>query len=242
MARQTGNPIVGTIDGMSYYHDKVHGYLLRKAGGPSKQQIRRKKSFYLVRKNISVFGESSAFNSQLRRAFNPLLMLAKDYYTSRRLQSHIYRIVRLIRLGHARPEEALEKEFNTFELLEKSCFTQLFKNTPKCLVQDNIVQVKGRLSVQPKKAGKATHIQFTTCVAIVSNSWKIERTESQQSPVLQLGKLISLDQKHDLGKGKFKGFLFYGVAAELFREEKGDIRSMGKAPSCGFLSYKGVVE
>jgi hypothetical protein len=242
MARQKGTPIKGTIDGLTFYHDKVHGHLVRKAGGPTRQQIFRKKNFYLVRKYISVFGEASSFGREIRHAFSPLLVLIKNYYTSRRLLAMLQKVVKLMRMGNVmQADEALAKEFTYFEILENAPFTRLFTNIPQCLVNQNTVQLKGRLTVQPTHFGKATHVQFTTCAVVISKNLKREITKVQQTPLLQLKKSIHLDITHEMDPKKFKGLLFYGVVLQLFFEEKGDIRLLAGGPHCGFLNYKGVV-
>lgn len=234
MARQTGVPFVGRAGNLSFYHDKVHGYLVRTAGGPTREQIKKKKNFAAVRKNNSVFGLASTYNRVLRGGFDPILGLVGDYYTSRRLQALLYQVLKRAQTDGSPLEEVLAAEFRHFELLDGQPFAGRFDALPKCRVDGGSVSIHGALKLRKKGLEGATHLQCTGCAVVVRPDWKQVWRDVQQGPLIKLGKHVKLNLEHALPG---KGLLFYGVAVQWYREERGSIHLVADGPHCGFLGY-----
>lgn len=88
MARPKGTILyTGTIDGKTIYHDKLNGLVMRRPGGPSKEQIKKSKTCEPVRQNNSEFKRANEAASVLTKAFTLLKERSGDMLLNRRLKS-----------------------------------------------------------------------------------------------------------------------------------------------------------
>lgn len=77
-------PFTGRIGDLCAYRRKDTGKIvIRRAGGPSRRQIRTGPSFDRTRRNISEFGGAVQMTKLFRRAFRPLLPVADSNFTGR---------------------------------------------------------------------------------------------------------------------------------------------------------------
>jgi hypothetical protein len=239
MARQSGVPFIGRVGQLSFYHDKVHGHLVRTAGGPTKEQIQKKKSFAPVRKNNTAFGQASVYNRMLRGGFDPLLQIAKDYYTSRRLQGQLYPVLKAVQTQGILLEEALARGFAPFELLDTRPFARLFGAFPQLELAGKEAHVGSLLKPHKSNLKGVTHLQCTSCLVVVSLNWQKVVRDVQQGPVVKVGTALDVAQTHSVAG---KGYLFYGVAVQCYHEAKGSIALVKDGPHCGFFAYGGVMK
>jgi hypothetical protein len=85
MARQKGVVrFTGTIDGLTYYESK-YGPLVRKKGGPTKEQFRTDPAFKRSRENAKEFGNCNEAVKTLRAVVMPMMKDARDYQVTARL-------------------------------------------------------------------------------------------------------------------------------------------------------------
>lgn len=79
MARQTGIiRIKGRLGDLSFY-ESVYGPLVRRAGGPSREQIKKKSSCRAIRDSNAEFTECAGAGKLLRNVLRPLLLHMKDH-------------------------------------------------------------------------------------------------------------------------------------------------------------------
>ncbi len=85
MARQKGVfKFVGTIDGLTYYNSKF-GPLVRRKGGPSREQILYEPSFKRVRENGMEFRSLGMATKLLRSVLRPMMLEASDFQVTSRI-------------------------------------------------------------------------------------------------------------------------------------------------------------
>jgi hypothetical protein len=95
MAKQKGiSRFTGTVDGITYYESK-YGPLVRKKGGPSKEQIKKLPSFTRVRENNKEFGSCGSATKLLRSVLHQLMKDASDYLVTSRLNKLMFAIKNL---------------------------------------------------------------------------------------------------------------------------------------------------
>lgn len=95
MARQKGVfKFTGTIDGVTYY-DSKYGPLVRKKGGPTKEQVKNDPVFKRVRENASEFGSCSKATKLLRAVLQPMMKDASDFQVTGRLNKLMHAIKNL---------------------------------------------------------------------------------------------------------------------------------------------------
>jgi hypothetical protein len=84
----------GTIDGITYYESK-YGALVRKKGGPSREQLKKDPAFKRVRENGREFGGCSKATKLLRAVLRPLMKDASDFLVTGRLNKLMFGIKNL---------------------------------------------------------------------------------------------------------------------------------------------------
>lgn len=107
MARPKGTfSYTGTLDGKTIYYDKLNGFVMRRAGGPSKAQIANSPRCEPVRQNNAEFKRAVMAASVLTRAFTILKNRSGDSRLNNRLKSSLQYTIKLDTL-HAPGERFL---------------------------------------------------------------------------------------------------------------------------------------
>lgn len=218
MARQRGpNPIVGRIGDISFYKDKVHGYLSRQKGGPTKEQIKRKKSMEAVRKNNSEFGRASKYGSLLRNAFRPLILHCKEYSMSRRLQSLLTAVIKMDESKEP-GERDIAKEYlaalQGFELNEALSYLKFFKKDVDIGVNEKGITAKGYCTVSKSLLKKADYYKIVSVAASVNFKKKQFLNEVKESELVPC-KSRQFVFEHRLTTADY---LFYGLVVCFYKK------------------------
>jgi hypothetical protein len=133
MGRQEGAlPISGTIGNLSFYYDRIHGYLVRRKGGASKEKIKHDPVFERTRENNSEFALAQKAGKLIRTAVRMHLAVPRDSTIARRLAQRLLRIKALDTVS-PRGERTVANGLNTSEgreLLSTVAFHE------GCLLQD----------------------------------------------------------------------------------------------------------
>ncbi len=82
----------GKLGGLSFYHNKQYGYLVRQKGGPDKEQIATSPSFARTRENAVEFSLASTTGKLIRQAMRSLTALTGDSNVSQRLTGLLVRM------------------------------------------------------------------------------------------------------------------------------------------------------
>jgi hypothetical protein len=78
MAKQIGCKITGRMDDYSFYHDRVHGYLVRRTGGVSSKEYQTDERYAAARNASAEFAAVSRAGKLIRDAFAPFIQQVKD--------------------------------------------------------------------------------------------------------------------------------------------------------------------
>ena len=82
----------GQLGGLSFYHNRQYGYLVRQKGGPDKEEVAKSPRFARTRENAAEFALASAAGKLIRQAIRAATRLKGDLNVSQRLVGTLVRI------------------------------------------------------------------------------------------------------------------------------------------------------
>lgn len=238
MAKQRGPiPFVGSVGDLSFYKDKVHGYLIRQKGGPSKEQVQRRKSMEIVRRNNNEFGKASSYGSLLRGAFRPLILHCKEYNMSRRLQSLLTSVIKMDTRKEPGDRDLMKAHLvalQGFELNEHLSYLNFFKKDVGIDVNKKTVVAKGFCTIPKAIAKKADYFKVVSVVASANFGEKQFLNDVKESELLS-SKSKEFVFEHSL---RHADYLFYGLAI-CFYKKNGDKFELvtDEEMKAGFISF-----
>lgn len=131
MPKQKGKMLfTGSMQNLSFYHNKLHGHVVRTKGGPTSRQIKTGKNFDVTRRNMSEFGRASAYGKKIRLGFHQLVMHCKDGTMNTSLVTSIREILNMddkAEFGKRDFRKDTLKSFRHFELDSKSLSSRYFE-------------------------------------------------------------------------------------------------------------------
>lgn len=232
MARQKGPfRFEGSLGELSFYRDKRHGYIVRRKGGPSRRQIKTRKSCARVRENNQEFGLASGAGALLRQAFAPLIQPCREYSMSRRLQAELLAAIKAD-TKHERGDRRLLPEnlqaLRHFELSALCPASRYFQLPLPRKGRDEGFLVEASLLPLEGLVAGATHFEVGSVVVRVDFGRRKWSQQVQYSGKLEVGRAaLTLGFEHSLpGEGILfhgAGILFYqwvNGAYKLLQEEK----------------------
>lgn len=107
MAKQIGHQIKGRIDDYSFYHDRVHGYLVRRTGGITSKEYKTDQRYAAARDASSEFANVSKTGKLIREALSPFIQQVKDGTMVNRMNKELVALKQLDNKnprGKRRPE------------------------------------------------------------------------------------------------------------------------------------------
>lgn len=238
MARQKGAvPIIGTIDGISFYRDKHHGYLIRRKGGPSPQQIKKKKSMEPVRQNNNEFGRASSYAALLRQAFHMLILHCKEYSMSRRLQSLLLSIIKADESNEPGNRDIAKERLvalQGFEVNAHLSHQKFFKKDVDIEVGKKAVVATGQCTISKAIAKGANYYKVISVAAAIDFEKKVFLNDVKESEMLACKGSKDFVFEHSL---KANGYLFYGLVICLYRNDGKKIELISdNGMKAGFIS------
>ena len=95
MGRQDGLiQLKGAVANMSFYKNKIDGYLARKKGGVTKERIETDPKYDLTRKNMAEFARAGLASKIFRKVFRSLLSATADKRMTGRLTRQMVKVIR----------------------------------------------------------------------------------------------------------------------------------------------------
>lgn len=224
MARQKG-PLrfEGRVGDLSFYKDKRHGYLIRRKGGPSKRQIKARKSCAGIRQSNEEFGRASRAGKLLRQAFHPLIHHCKEYSMSRRLQALLTALIKAD--NHHEPGERrlLKQNMGSLAHFELSAVCSLDRYVELPLQRQRTtegIRVEARLLPAEGLATAATHFELCSVGAFVdfeTGRW-VQEVQYSGKKRIEEDSAGSIAFEHAL---KGEGFAFHGLGILFYQEVNG---------------------
>src|SRR5687767_1485078 len=93
MAHQAGPlRLKGQLGGLSFYHNRQYGYLVRQKGGPDREEVAKSPRFARTRENATEFALASAAGKLIRQVVRAATGLKGDTNVSQRLVGTLVRI------------------------------------------------------------------------------------------------------------------------------------------------------
>lgn len=150
MARQIGLAFTGRIDGLSFYHDRLNGYLVRRTGGVSSKQYRTDDRYAAARDASVEFSTISRTGKLIRDALSPFLLPVKDGTMVNRLNKELVALKQsdpFHSRGKRKPETMMtdqeaNRHFRIFQFNEAVKTHELTRSFPMILRQQNALVMK----------------------------------------------------------------------------------------------------
>lgn len=157
MAKQLGTQIKARMDEYSFYHDRVHGYLVRKTGGVTSKAYHTDNRYSAARDASSEFAHVSKAGKLIRKALSDFIDPLKDCTMVNRLNKELIAIKQLDNQnprGRRKPETMIadptaNKWLRIFQFNEK---VNLFDLLESCFYTDaiNSVTTVGDITIRPE--------------------------------------------------------------------------------------------
>jgi hypothetical protein len=138
MAKQIGSQIIARIDDYSLYHDRLHGYLVRRTGGVTSKQYKTDPKYAAARDASSEFTNVSKAGKLIRQALSPFIQQVKDGSMVNRMNKELVALKQADNKherGERRPETMLadtnaNKWFRIFQFNEGVKIVDLIESFP----------------------------------------------------------------------------------------------------------------
>ncbi len=177
MAHQAG-PLrfKGKLGGLSFYHNKQYGYLVREKGGPNKEQIATSPVFARTRENAAEFALASSTGKLIRQAVRASTGLDGDPNVSQRFMGLLVRIGKhdLSSIRGMRNPVRVFDEAASRALLRSFAFyairpvTSVYTGQIDCDITAGTITFAGLISRKSFRAPKAaTHVRIKAAIAVL---------------------------------------------------------------------------
>ena len=227
----------GSVGGVSFYHDKQHGFLVRGKGGADSKRIKKDASFERFRENSGEFGMASRAGKLIRQALRSGFSFYSDKTITQRLTSCLLRIKDLDTLsvrGQRKVSAGLAEEEGR-KLLSSLDFTsgirlhQVLSAPIQSDMNSGTLLIQAFDPLEHLKAPKAaTHVRFKALRTVVD--FEGQRFQNYGSPAIDVSlNAAPSDVLLQFGNGVVPGteLVFLGVLflqeinGELYELEEG---------------------
>jgi hypothetical protein len=241
MAKQHGtNPIIGTIDGYSYYYNKEHGFLMRRKGGPSRKQVKQSSQFDIPRRNSSEFGRASHYGKLIRTGFWEMRRLCKDASMNTRLSSILRKILKMDGESEFGKRDLRRNNLATlkhFEWDSKSLSRKYFELPVETTVSSGMIEVTAGISLTSRPRGADAWQLISLAVTIDFKTDKT-KTDLQQSDLYEFEKgdfAESFSHYYPAHGELFHGMLIAWYAYDAAKDEYAPLKQ--EHVNAGFIRY-----
>jgi hypothetical protein len=146
MAKQIGSGFIGTVDGLSFYHNRLHGYLVRQTGGVTSKEYHKDQRYEAARDNSKEFCVVSSTGKLIREALGEFLRPVKDGTMVNRLNKELVALKQQDRThfrGERRPDVMMTHEeanvhFRIFQFNDGVKLYDLTENYPTKQLSTNV--------------------------------------------------------------------------------------------------------
>ncbi|MES2556450.1 MAG: hypothetical protein V4604_09890 [Bacteroidota bacterium] len=248
MARQEGLTFTGNIDGLSFYHDKLNGYLVRRTGGITSEQYRLDERYAATRDASSEFAAICHTGKLIRDALHPFTLPVKDRTMMNRLNKELVVLKQLDTThsrGKRRPEimmmnQEANRSFRVFQFNEHVKTYELTKDFPVIIREQNSLTMK-LSSILPSAFPKsATHAGLTLLQTVIDFGQGCFETRSSHMALVSHGSDAELSLVIP-EISSCAGIELVCFQVLFFEERNGDLAQLsGKVHSMGFVAIRDV--
>jgi hypothetical protein len=241
MAKQIECRIKGRIDDYSLYHDRLHGYLVRRTGGVTSKQYRTDNRYEGARATSSEFSAVSKAGKLIRDAFGEFALQVKDGTMVNRMNKELVMLKQLDNKhprGERRPETMItdlnaNQYFRIFQFNDCVKTYELTTHFPTISKQQtalNMKDLKLKTSMFPEGA---THAGLTLVRTVIDFEKKYFETHSSQMALVLKGNneepSLIIDKTSSFGGVEITCLqvVFFCEKDAKLIQLKGNVHSMG---------------
>lgn len=192
MAKQLGSQITGRIDDYSLYHDRLHGYLVRRTGGVTSKQYKTDPKYSAAREASSEFAQVAKTGKLIREALSPFVQQVKDGSMVNRMNKELLALKQLdnkhIR-GERRPETMItdhhsNQYFRIFQFNEGVKIVNLIESFPVISKKQQDVSMSNIKLLPAAFPEGATHAGLTLVRTVIDFENRVFKTASSQMTIV----------------------------------------------------------
>jgi hypothetical protein len=249
MAKQIGSQIIARIDDYSLYHDRLHGYLVRRTGGVTSKQYKTDPKYAAARDASSEFANVSKTGKLIREALSPFIQQVKDGSMVNRMNKELVALKQADNKherGERRPETMLadnnaNKWFRIFQFNEGVKIVDLIESFPLISRKQQGLNVNTIKLLPAAFPEGATHAGLTLVRTVIDFEKGCFQTSASQMYIqcrdaMPRVQNVMLHQPKDAIHGipKLEGTEIICLQVLFFKEQngtlvqlKGNVHSMG---------------
>ena len=245
MAHQAGTlRFKGKLGGLSFYHNRQYGYLVRQKGGPNREEIARSPRFVRTRENAAEFALAAVTGKLIRQAVWSSTGLKGDSNVTQRLTGLLVRMGKTDQLsirGERSPlvifDEASSRALlHSFSFYTGRPLTTVYSGDINYDAGTDSIVFSGPVLSESFDAPKgATHVQIKAAILILdfdNKSYTAFKapiyTAKLESPMPQATFMCDLQTA---GSGSRIGV----VAIEFLQEKNGELYLLTEGVSLGIV-------
>lgn len=222
MPRQAGSILItGSLDNVSFYHNKAHGYLARKKGGPGSERVKTDPAYERTRENNSEFGRASGYGRLLRKAFAPIIQPCQNHALNTNLSRRIREIILMDPVSE-RGKRDLTRDtlshFRHFELEPASPSSGCFLFPVNTEMAGGLLEVTFGVALNyvPKQAAAWRLTSVKVTADFLAGTWSRDVKHSSMHEVLK-GDAFAFGFTHDYEEDRL---IFHGLCIEWYTRDK----------------------
>lgn len=203
MGRQDGLiQLRGAVANMSFYKNKIDGYLARKKGGVTKERIETDPKYDLTRKNMAEFARAGLASKVFRRVFRSVLSTTADKRMTGRLTREMVKVIREDAVNARGERNVIDGEasllqgfeFNVNRALDEAVLVDITASIdratgamtidiPAIIPTKDIAVPEGATHFRFKTGGAAIDFEGKTSIVVTSDSDDLPVTRDVQGPL-----------------------------------------------------------
>ncbi len=240
MAKQIGRGITGRVDDYSFYHDRVHGYLVRRTGGVSAKKYQTDNRYTAARNASAEFAAISRAGKLIRDAFAPFIHQVKDGTMVNRMNKELVTLKQADK-NHCKGERRAEammtntdanKFFRIFQFNEQVKVYELFEGFPTINTSGtNLSLTPARLLDSAFPEG-ATHVGLTLVRSVIDFEKGEFETSSSQMGLVSKPEVSQQQEKQKVSPhrcadedGAYQSPIFFQKEFSLHIDASGSLSS-----------------
>jgi hypothetical protein len=232
MARQIGSAVLtGTFDGITFYHNCLHGNLVRRTGGVTSKKYHSDQRYAAARDNSKEFCAVSATGKLIRNALGAFVHQVKDGTMVNRMNQELVRLKQRDRMhlrGERRPDVMMTDGnanvfFRIFQFNDDAKLYDLTESYPVVERKRNRLiakDVKLKASAFPEGA---THAGLTLVRTVIDFDASRYETVSSNMAVVSRETHECVSLSTDPAPTSFAGTEIVCLQVIFYREYNGDL-------------------
>lgn len=227
----------GVLGRLSFFEDRRYGLIVRRKGGPSKQQIRTRKSCAVVRQNNEEFGRASKAGKLMRQSFYGLINRCADHRITGTVQKKLMAVLKLDHKHSPGKKMLLEEHFAGFGQIELNEGCAAGRYFPVIDRVSGPEAIEATILVNGKARGikGASHFRVVSVAAVIDFGAGKEVHDMQESGMYRLRAQEEQVAFSHVLRGR--GTRFHGLCILFYQQVNGEYKLLHeKAFKAGLIA------